>query len=216
LVIDPFLNIGAYLLALIQELIGVDATTTSERKRMKEIRIHGRGGQGSLVLAQFMAIAALEDGKYGQAFPFLGGGGERRGKPIVAFCRLSERPIRIRSHIHEPDYVIVQDATILSEVDVAEGLKQTGSILINTDKSVAALGLKKSNAVTISADKMARRILGRPIINTALLGTFAGFSHELSLEAVLKAVRSKFPGEIGEKNAQVVAESYHAFLKESS
>ena len=183
---------------------------------MKEIRIHGRGGQGSLVLAQFMAIAALEDGKYGQAFPFLGGGGERRGKPIVAFCRLSERPIRLRSHVHAPDYVIVQDATILSEVDVEEGLKETGSILINTDKSISDLGLKKSNAVTISADEMARRILGRPIINTALLGTFAGFSRELSLEAVLSAVRSKFPGELGEKNAQVVAESYHAFLREAS
>ena len=183
---------------------------------MKEIRIHGRGGQGSLVLAQFMAIAALEDGKYGQAFPFLGGGGERRGKPIVAFCRLSDRPIRTRSQVHAPDYVIVQDATIISEVDVAEGLKQTGSILINTDKSVADLGLEKSNAVTISADELARRILGRPIINTALLGTFAGFSRELSLEAALNAVRSKFPGELGEKNAQVVEESYYAFLKETS
>jgi pyruvate ferredoxin oxidoreductase gamma subunit len=181
---------------------------------MKEIRIHGRGGQGSLVLAQFMAIAALEDGKYGQAFPFLGGGGERRGKPIVAFCRLSDRPIRTRSHVHSPDYVIVQDATILSEVDVAEGLKQTGSILINTDKSLADLGLENSNAVTISADALARRILGRPIINTALLGTFAGFSRELSLEAALNAVRSKFPGELGEKNAKVVEESYNAFLKE--
>ena len=110
----------------------------------------------------------------------------------------------------------MQDATIISEVDVAEGLKQTGSILINTDKSVADLGLEKLNAVTTSADKMARRILGRPIINTALLGTFAGFSRELSLEAALNAVRSKFPGELGEKNAQVVAESYHAFLKETS
>lgn len=183
---------------------------------MKEIRIHGRGGQGSLVLAQFMAIAALEDGKYGQAFPFLGGGGERRGKPIAAFCRLSDRPIRIRSHIHAPDYIIVQDATILSEVDVLDGLKQIGSILINTDKSVAALGLEKWNVVTISADEMARRILGRPFINTALLGTFAGFSQELSLEAVLNAVRSKFPGNLGEKNAQVVTESYHAFLKETA
>mgnify|MGYP000022356296 CR=1 FL=1 len=176
---------------------------------MKEIRIHGRGGQGSLVLAQFMAIAALEDDKYGQAFPFLGGGGERRGKPILAFCRLSDRPIRTRSHVHAPDYVIVQDATILSEVDV------TGSILINTDKSLADLGLQKSNAVTISADELARRILGRPIINTALLGTFAGFSRELSLEAALNAVRSKFPGELGEKNAQVVEESYKTFLKET-
>jgi pyruvate ferredoxin oxidoreductase gamma subunit len=187
--------------------------TNSMRKTMKEIRIHGRGGQGSLVLAQFMAIAALEDGKYGQAFPFLGGGGERRGKPIVAFCRLSDRPIRTRSHVHTPDYVIVQDATILSEVDVADGLKPTGSLLINTDKSLADLGLEKSNAVTISADELARRILGRPIINTALLGTFAGFSRELSLEAALNAVRSKFPGELGEKNAQVVEESYKKWFQ---
>jgi pyruvate ferredoxin oxidoreductase gamma subunit len=99
---------------------------------MKEIRIHGRGGQGSLVLAQFMAIAALENGKYGQAFPFLGGGGERRGKPIMAFCRLDDQPIRVRSRINEPDYVIVQDATILKEVDVQKGLKPDGLILINT------------------------------------------------------------------------------------
>ena len=181
---------------------------------MKEIRIHGRGGQGSLVLAQFMAIAALEDGKYGQAFPFLGGGGERRGKPIAAFCRLSDRIIRVRSHIHEPDYVIVQDATILSELNVEDGLKPDGAILINTDKNVRDLELKSHNIFAISADALARRILGRPIINTALLGTFAGFSKELSLEAVLKAVRSKFPGELGEKNAQVVAESYQTFLKE--
>ena len=90
---------------------------------MIETRIHGRGGQGSLVLAQFLAIAALEDDKYGQAFPFLGGGGERRGKPIMAYFRLAQQPIRIRSRITEPDYVIVQDATIIGETDVEEGLK---------------------------------------------------------------------------------------------
>ena len=181
---------------------------------MKEIRIHGRGGQGSLVLAQFMAIAALENGKYGQAFPFLGGGGERRGKPIMAFCRLDEQPIRVRSRITEPDYVIVQDATILNEVDVEEGLKADGLVMINTDKDVSQLGLKTQNALTTSAEELARRILGRPIINTALLGTFAGFSRELSLESVLKAVRSKFPGELGEKNARIVTESYRQVLKE--
>ena len=183
---------------------------------MKEIRIHGRGGQGSLVLAQFMAIAALESGKYGQAFPFLGGGGERRGKPIMAFCRLDDQPIRVRSRITEPDYVIVQDATILNEVDVEEGLKAEGLVMINTDKDVSQLGLKTQNALTTSAEELARRILGRPIINTALLGTFAGFSRELSLESVLKAVRSKFPGELGEKNARVVTESYRQVLKEGT
>jgi pyruvate ferredoxin oxidoreductase gamma subunit len=183
---------------------------------MKEIRIHGRGGQGSLVLAQFMAIAALENGKYGQAFPFLGGGGERRGKPIMAFCRLDDQPIRVRSRITEPDYVIVQDATILKEVDVQKGLKADGLVLINTDKNLSSLGLSINNTIATSAEELARRILGRPIINTALLGTFAGVSRELSLESVLKAVRKKFPGELGEKNAQVVAESYRQVQKEES
>jgi len=180
---------------------------------MKEIRIHGRGGQGSLVLAQFMAIAALEDGKYGQAFPFLGGGGERRGKPIMAFCRLSDQTIRIRSRVNEPDYVIVQDSTILDELDVAEGLKDGGMILVNTEKDVAELGLKGSFRIfTFSADDIARRILGRPIMNTALLGAFAALTKELSLDATLRAVKSRFPGELGEKNARVVQESYRQLM----
>lgn len=178
-------------------------------EEMKEIRIHGRGGQGSLVLAQFMAIAALEDGRYGQAFPFLGGGGERRGKAIMAFCRLGDDPIRARSRVSEPDYVIVQDTTILNELDVAEGLKQEGLILVNTEKDRTQLDLKGPIQVyTFSADEIARRILGRPIMNTALLGAFAAMTKELSLDAIVKAIRSRFPGDLGEKNAQVARESY--------
>ena len=176
---------------------------------MKEILIHGRGGQGSLVLAQFMAIAALEDGKYGQAFPFLGGGGERRGKPIMAFCRLNDAHIRVRSRIEKADYVILQDATILGEVDVLKGLKPEGMILVNTDRPDDELGIKGDFKIfTFSADDLAREILGRPIMNTALLGAFSAMTGELSLEGSLKAVRSKFPGELGEKNALVVERSY--------
>lgn len=184
---------------------------------MKEIRIHGRGGQGSLVLAQFIAIAALQDGKWGQAFPYLGGGGERRGKAIEAFCRISEDPIRIRCKVNEPDYVIVQDVTILGEEDVSRGLKESGMMLINTDQDPAALDIKGGFAVrTFSADDIARRILGRPIMNTALLGALASVTGEISLEASLGAVRSKFPGSLGEKNAQVVQESYDRFREVAS
>ncbi len=176
---------------------------------MKEISIHGRGGQGSLVLAQFMAIAALEDGKYGQAFPFLGGGGERRGKAIMAFCRLDDHPIRVRSRVAKADYSILQDITILNEVDVAQGVKSGGMVLANTDKDAEILPLKGDFRVfTFSAEDLAREILGRPIMNTALLGAFAAMTGELTLEAVLKAVKSKFPGALGEKNAEVVARSY--------
>ena len=176
---------------------------------MKEISIHGRGGQGSVVLAQFMAIAALEDGKYGQAFPFLGGGGERRGKPIMAFCRLSDQPIRLRSRVSKADYVILQDVTILDEVDVVAGLKPGGVLLVNTDKTAEDMGLKGDfRVVSFSADELAREILGRPIMNTALLGAFAAMTGELSLDATLKAVQSKFPGALGKKNVQVVERSY--------
>lgn len=184
-------------------------------KIMKEISIHGRGGQGSLVLAQFIAIAALEEGKFGQAFPFLGGGGERRGKPILAFCRLSNQPIRLRSRVTQPDYVIVQDATIMGELDVAQGLHNDGLILINTEKSAEELGLEGSFQVfTFAATDVARKILGRPIMNTALLGAFAAVTRELSLKSVLNAVRGKFHDELGEKNAQVVQESYHQLAGE--
>jgi pyruvate ferredoxin oxidoreductase gamma subunit len=176
---------------------------------MKEISIHGRGGQGSLVLAQFMAIAALEDNRYGQAFPFLGGGGERRGKPIMAFCRISDRPVRLRSRVDKADYVIVQDVTILNEVDVLKGLKPACMILVNTDKTPEQLKTKGDfKLFTFSADSLTREILGRPIMNTALLGAFAAMTGELSLDAVLKAVQSKFPGSLGEKNAQIVERSY--------
>jgi pyruvate ferredoxin oxidoreductase gamma subunit len=178
---------------------------------MKEISIHGRGGQGSLVLAQFLAIAALEDGRYGNAFPFLGGGGERRGKPIIAFCRLSERPIRIRSRVNEADYVILQDATIIKEVDVLAGLKSGGLILVNTDMAAEDLELKgKCKIYPFSAEEIARKILGRPIMNTALLGAFSAITEELSLDAVIKAVRKKFHGDLAEKNVQVLQESYDA------
>jgi pyruvate ferredoxin oxidoreductase gamma subunit len=182
---------------------------------MREICIHGRGGQGSLVLAQFMAIAALEDGKYGSAFPFLGGGGERRGKPIVAFCRLSDRPIRTRSRVSRPDYVIVQDATIFSEVNLLEGIKHGGLVLVNTEKSREDMGLPEApiRIITFAADKVARKILGRPIMNTALLGAFAAVTKELSLEAALRAVRSRFPGDLGEKNVQAVQESYKSLAE---
>jgi len=176
---------------------------------MKEIRIHGRGGQGSLVLAQFIAIAALEDGKWGQAFPYLGGGGERRGKAIEAFARIDDKPVRIRCKVNRPDYVIVQDATILAEMDVTLGLKEGGLVLINTDQPADRLGLKGVRVKTIQAEDIARRILGRPIMNTALLGALASVTGEISLEAALTAVKAKFPGQLGEKNALVVEESFN-------
>lgn len=184
---------------------------------MKEIRNHGRGGQGSLVLAQLMAIAALEDGRYGQAFPFLGGGGERRGKAIVAFCRLDDRPIRLRSRVSEPDYVIVQDPTILGELDVTQGLKPEGLLLINTRKEPQELGLASWIRVkTLHTVQELKGSQAKPLSNTFLLGAFSAITRELSLEAVMKAVRKRFPGKLGEDNSRMVEESFKQFKGEGS
>ena len=164
-----------------------------------------------MVLAQFMAIAALEDNKYGQAFPFLGGGGERRGKPIMAFCRLDNTPIRLRSRVGQADYLIVQDATIFKDEPVWDKVKPGGTVLVNTEKGPEEFNIPKGIYLhTIQAERLAREILGRPIMNTALLGAFGAMTKELSLEAMVKAVKKKFPGQLGEKNAKVVEKSYAA------
>jgi len=170
-----------------------------------------------LVLAQLMAIAALEDGRYGQAFPFLGGGGERRGKAIVAYCRLDERPIRLRSRVNQPDYVIVQDPTILGELDVTQGLKPQGLILINTTKEPSELGLPSWMRVhTFHKMQQLKASLGRPLSNTFLLGAFSAITGELSLQAVTKAVSKRFPGKVGEENSRIVEQSFKEFEGEVS
>ena len=176
---------------------------------MKEIRIHGRGGQGSLVLAQFIAIAALEEGKFSQAFPFLGAGGERRGKAIQAFARIDDRFIRLRSRVHRPDYVIVQDATILDEIDVLEGLREGGTVLINTEKSFSPpTGRGLIRWIEVPASRIAMEVLGRPLMNAALLGAFSLATSEIGLTSVEKAIERRFPGEVALQNVKVARKAY--------
>lgn len=176
---------------------------------MKEIRIHGRGGQGSLVLAQFIAIAALEEGKFSQAFPFLGAGGERRGKAIQAFARIDDRFIRLRSRVHRPDYIIVQDPTILDEIDVLEGLKEGGIVLINTEKSFSPpQGRGLIRWVEVPGSKIAMEVLGRPLMNAALLGAFSAVTGEISFPSVEKAIKKRFPGEVGFQNVEIARNAY--------
>jgi pyruvate ferredoxin oxidoreductase gamma subunit len=182
---------------------------------LKEIRIHGRGGQGSLVLAQFIAMAGLEDGKFSQAFPFLGGGGERRGKPIQAFVRLDDRFIRLRSRVHRPDYVLVQDPTILSEIDVLEGLKSGGTVLINTEKSLpSSMGEGSIRWVEVPASRIAGEGLARPLLNAALLGAFSMVTEEISFPSIEKAIRKRFGGEVGLQNVEIARKAYQYCQRE--
>jgi len=180
---------------------------------MKEIRIHGRGGQGSVVTAELLGIAAYEGGKYSQAFPYLGGGGERRGAPVQSFVRISDNPIRIRCKVYNPDYVIVKDITLIELVDVAQGLKQGGLIIVNSEKSAADLGfLKGLNVKTVPAKRIALETLGLPIMNTAIMGAFAAITGEFSIESIRKAVAQKFSGELSEKNIFAAQTAYEYVL----
>jgi pyruvate ferredoxin oxidoreductase gamma subunit len=174
---------------------------------LKEIRIHGRGGQGSVTAAELIAVAAFEDGKWSQAFPYFGT--ERRGAPVTAFARISDKKIRLRSQVYEPDYVIVQDPSLIPGVDVASGMKNGGLIIINTEKDPSALKIHTSSTVrTIDATALALEIIGKPIVNTALLGAFAGATGNIRLESINKAIKARFPGKIGETN---VAAAKRAF-----
>ena len=174
---------------------------------MKEIRLHGRGGQGSVTAAEMIAVAAFEDKRFSQAFPAFGV--ERRGAPVMAFARIADTPIRIRSQIYEPDYVIVQDVTLLDVVDVAAGLKPTGKIIINTDRPKENLKLKTdAEVITIDATKIAMEILGRPIVNTIMLGAFSRASKEVGLASLNKAISERFKGELGKKNLLAIRTAY--------
>lgn len=170
---------------------------------MKEIRIHGRGGQGSVTAAELLATSAFEDGIMSQAFPLFGT--ERRGAPVTAFVRLSDEKIRLRSQIYEPDYVIVQDASLIGTVDVTEGLK--GPVLINSAKKPDEFDLD-ADVMTIDATGIALEELGVPIMNTSLLGAFSKATGEVSVDAIKNSVRHRFGGKIGEKNARAVQRAY--------
>jgi len=174
---------------------------------LKEIRLHGRGGQGSVTAAELIAVAAFEDKRFSQAFPAFGV--ERRGAPVMAFARIADRPIRIRSQIYEPDYVIVQDVTLLDVVNVASGLKDDGKIIINTDKPKENLKLStKAEVITIDATKIAMEVLGRPIVNTTMLGSFCGATKEVGLESLNTAISERFKGELGRKNLLAIKTAY--------
>lgn len=180
---------------------------------MLQIRIHGRGGQGVVTAAELLSVAAFEQGRHAQAFPSFGS--ERTGAPVVAFCRIADREIRLREPILAPDVLIVQDPTLLHQVDVFQGLKPDGYVLINSRRSFDELGLAEVAArfrherlTTVPATEIALKHIGRPLPNAVLLGGFAALSGLVSLEAVSHAIRDKFSGKIAEANIAAAAEAY--------
>lgn len=166
---------------------------------MLAIRIHGRGGQGSVTLAHLIAEAAYEEGKWAQAFPAFGV--ERRGAPVESFVRIDETKITDRSQVNEPTYVLVQDASLLEFVDVTEGVDEDGTIVVNSAADPATLPFDvDATVISIDATAIATEYLGRPVMNTALLGAFAGSTGVLEQESIEAVISSTFAGDIGRKN----------------
>jgi len=175
---------------------------------MIEIRFHGRGGQGAVTSAELLALAAIGEGKYAQAFPSFGP--ERRGAPVVAFCRIDDERIRIRANVYEPDIVVVLDSSLLKIVNVAAGLKPNG-ILVTTspdspEKVKEELKMKHRIAV-VDASKIAREVLGVPITNTTMLGSLVKASGLVKRESFISPLKERF-GRIAEKNISAFERAY--------
>jgi 2-oxoacid:acceptor oxidoreductase gamma subunit (pyruvate/2-ketoisovalerate family) len=180
---------------------------------MIEIRFHGRGGQGAVVASNLLAMAAFREGKDVQAFPYFGV--ERRGAPVTAFTKLDDKPVRIKSQIYEPDHVIVMDASLLKAVDVTQGLKAGGLVLINTDKNPQELQDIKGKIATVDATAIAvKHGLGSreaPIVNTAILGAFAKATGIVKIESLVESILDSAPAKKNE-NAEAAKEAYETVL----
>jgi pyruvate ferredoxin oxidoreductase gamma subunit len=186
---------------------------------MFQVRIHGRGGQGVVTGAEMMSIAAFQGGRHAQAFPSFGS--ERTGAPVVAFCRMDDKEIRLREPIMQPDAIIIQDPTLLHQVDVFSGLKKDGYILINTTRSFAELGLgefvkdfKTKNLLTVPASELAMKHVGRAVPNVPLLGAFAALCGLISLEAVQSAIDQKFKGAVALGNKAAAEQAYNTAMQQ--
>ena len=178
---------------------------------MFQIRIHGRGGQGVVTAAEMLSIAAFLEGKDAQAFPSFGS--ERMGAPVVAFCRISEKEIRSREPILNPDAVIIQDKTVIESARAFDGIVDNGFVLINSPSDVET-DLNNARVKCIGATEIALEQVGRPIPNAVLLGSFAALTGVIKIDSVIKAINTKFSGKIAEKNVKAAQVAYERTLGE--
>ncbi len=177
---------------------------------MIEIRFHGRGGQGTVIASKALAFAVAREGRFVQTFPEYGV--ERRGAPVVAFTRIDDQKIYIRSKIYEPDHILVLDPTLITAVDVTEGLKQGGWIIINSEKTPSEFPqFENFKVATIDASSIAlKHRLGSaaaPIVNSSILGAFSKITGFVGIKAVCDAVHDISPVKKDE-NVAAAEEAY--------
>jgi len=177
---------------------------------MIEIRFHGRGGQGTVVASKILADAIAKEGNYVQAYPEFGV--ERRGAPVYAFLRIDDKPIFDKSRIYRPDHVVVVDPTLIEAIDVTEGLKDGGWVIVNSDKKPEELNFPlKYKVATINATEIAVKYklgtMAAPIVNTAIVGAVVKILDLAKIKSVLEAVREGVPTK-PEDNAAAAKEAY--------
>jgi len=182
------------------------------RERIIEVRWHGRGGQGAVVASRILALAAFLDGYKGvQSFPFFGM--ERRGAPVLSFTRMSQHEIRVRSQVYEPDVVVVLDPLLPKMVNVTEGLKPNGCIVLNTkQKPSEILWVKSYRVATVDAlnvsEKLNLSVAGFPIFNTPMLGAFAKATNLVTIDSIKRAIIDFFGEKKGKINAEAAEIAY--------
>lgn len=183
-------------------------------KDVVEIRWHGRGGQGAVTAAKLVAETALVQNKYFQASPEYGP--ERMGAPIQAFTRISKQPIKIHCNVTNPDIVIVLDPTLMGVINVAEGLKENGCLIVNTEeeaKSIKArFNLNHVKVFTVNASKIAVESIGKAIPNTPMLGALIKATKIMDLDKLIEHIKKsfgkKFSQEIVDGNVAAVTRAY--------
>ncbi|MFX1483956.1 MAG: 2-oxoacid:acceptor oxidoreductase family protein [Promethearchaeota archaeon] len=171
-------------------------------KGITEFRWHGRGGQGVVTSNQMLGKAALAEGNYIQAFPEFGP--ERTGAPVRAFLRISKQPIQVYAQVYDPDVVVCIDPTLLEVVDVTEGLKKEGTLVINSDKDPQEIrdkfGFKGGKVVTVDASTIAMEVMGRPFYNMPTMAAAVQATGVVAVKTVINEVLERYPGKVGDLN----------------
>ncbi len=173
---------------------------------MKEIRIHGRGGQGAVTAARMLASAFVAEGKYVASFPMYGF--ERRGAPVQAFTRIDEKPIREKTQVYTPDCMVVVDPTLLKIKTLFSGLKPNGVLIVNSAKFDSRVDQNLTVAGVIDATKIAVEEIGRDIPNSCLVGAFAATTKWVKLESVMAILKDYLSGDMLQRNMRSVERGY--------
>ena len=188
---------------------------------MFQVRFHGRGGQGVVTAAELLASAAFREDRHAQAFPSFGS--ERMGAPVTSFCRIDDKPIRTHEPVADPDALLIQDATLLHQVDLFAGLKPDGYVLLNSARGFGELGLADFTARyrgerfrTVPASNLAMTHLGRPLPGAPLLGGLAALTGVVSLDAVLAAITDRFTGQVAAGNAAAARAAFEYVAAETA